>query len=257
MSSTNFSKAIVRTPGRSIINGVTTSSAGKPDYKKALEQHQHYIKTLEKCNLQVTVMEPEEEFPDSTFVEDTAVLAEKCAIITNLGIDCRKGEQVSLDSQLQKFYKNILYIKDPGTLEGGDIMRVEDHFYIGLSSRTNNEGAQQFIAFLKEYGYTGSTVSLKEMLHLKSGVAYLGDNTLVVAGEFTTNSAFKDFKRIGIDVDESYAANCIRVNEYVIMPSVYAKTRNALIKAGFCVVETDVSEFRKIDGGVSCLSLRF
>ena len=122
---------------------------------------------------------------------------------------------------------------------------------------TNNDGAQQFIGFLNEYGYTGSTVSLHEMLHLKSGVAYLGDHTLVVAGEFTNNSAFKDFRKIYIDEDENYAANCIRVNEYVIMPSGYAKTRNSLIKAGFHVLETDVSEFRKIDGGVSCLSLRF
>ena len=124
MSSTNFSKAIVRTPGRSIINGVTISSTEKPDYLKTLEQHEQYIKTLEKCNLQVTVMKPEEKFPDSTFVEDAAVLAEKCAIITNLGIDCRKGEQVSIHSQLQKFYMNILHLKDPGTLEGGDVMRV-------------------------------------------------------------------------------------------------------------------------------------
>ncbi|MDH4211499.1 MAG: arginine deiminase family protein [candidate division WOR-3 bacterium] len=251
-----FTRAIVRTPGRSIINGVTTADLGIPDYKRVLQQHERYIEALRQCGLEVTIMLPQEEYPDSTFVEDCAVLAERCAIIGNLGVGSRKGEESSIEKALRSHYADIRFVRHPGTLEGGDVLRVGEHFYVGITRRTNVKGAEQLISILGDFGYTASTVPVVSALHLKTGVAYLGDNNIVLAGEFVDNPAFADHNAIVIDDDESYAANCIRVNDYVLMPAGYRESRKKITGAGFSVIEIDVSEFRKIDGGISCLSLR-
>lgn len=252
-----FTKAIVRTPGRSIINGVTTANLGKPDYHMALQQHRKYIEALQSCGLEVIVMPPDEEYPDSTFVEDCAVLTEKCAIIGNLGVKSRKGEEFSIERVLREHYSNIVRIEEPGTLEGGDVLRVGDHFYIGITQRTNTEGTERLLGVLTELGYTGSTVRVTRSLHLKTGVACLDNNEIVLAGEFIGNPVFGDLKAIVIDDDESYAANCVRINGHVLMPAGYPKAMRKFKAAGYRIIEVDVSEFRKIDGGISCLSLRF
>jgi len=158
---------------------------------------------------------------------------------------------------IKKFYNDIEYIKEPGTLEGGDVMMVKDHFYIGLSKRTNREGAEQLIKALGKYGMSGSIVEMSEMLHLKSGLAYLEDNVLLVAGEFINNTEFNKFNKIIIDKEEGYSANCIRVNDYVLVPAGYPKTKEKIEAVGLSVIVVDTSEYRKVDGGLSCLSLRF
>ncbi|OGF68120.1 MAG: N(G),N(G)-dimethylarginine dimethylaminohydrolase, partial [Candidatus Fischerbacteria bacterium RBG_13_37_8] len=226
-----ITKAIVRTPGRSVVNGITFSRFGKPDYRKALEQHAAYVEALKSCGLEVIVMESDERYPDSTFVEDCAVLNEQCAIIANPGVKSRKGEIESIGRILGNYYAKIEYIREPGTLDGGDVMRVGNKFYIGISARTNSEGASQLIQILKKYKYTGLTVALKQMLHLKTGVAYLGNNTLLVAGELKEESSFSNYCRIPVEDDESYAANCIRINDYIIVPLGYEKTKRAIIEA--------------------------
>ena len=255
-----FKNAIVRTPAPSLVNGITSApELGKPDYKLALKQHDNYIKALESCGVQVTILPPLDEFPDSCFVEDTAVLTKKCAIISNPGAESRTQETKYMIEAIKKFYNedSIAYITGPGFMEGGDIMMVGDHFYIGLSARTNQEGADQLIAALNKYGYTGSVVPMREVLHLKTGLAYLENNNLLVAGEFVTAPAFATYNKIEIDTNESYAANCIWVNDKVLVPAGYTKTEAAIRMAGYEVIIVDTSEYRKIDGGLSCLSLRF
>lgn len=252
-----FTKAIVRTPSKSMVNGLSTAKLGLPDYEIALKQHKEYINALIKCGLKVTVLPADEDYPDSTFVEDTALLTKKCAIITNPGASSRKGEVVEMKRELKRFYSHIEGIETPGTVEAGDIMMVGDHFYIGLSERTNDDGAAQMIALLNKYGYSGSAIFMSDMLHLKTGVAYLENNNLLAFGEFLTEDEFRNFNIIEIDEDESYAANCIWVNKYVIVPKGFPKTRNKIADAGYAIIELDVSEFRKLDGGLSCLSLRF
>ena len=145
----------------------------------------------------------------------------------------------------------------PGTMEGGDVMMVGNHFYIGLSARTNEEGCRQFLAALEKHGHTGSVVPLEKVLHLKTGLAYLEDNNLLVAGEFCDKEEFARFNKIEISPGESYSANCIWVNGTVLVPAGYPAAKAAIEKAGYPVIEVDTSEFRKIDGGLSCLSLRF
>ncbi|MCB9248713.1 MAG: N(G),N(G)-dimethylarginine dimethylaminohydrolase [Ignavibacteriales bacterium] len=252
-----FTNAIVRTPSKSFVNGITTANLGLPDYNLAIKQHQDYINALIMCGLKVKVLPADEEYPDSTFVEDTALLTKKCAIISNPGAPTRKGEIKEMKQVLKSYYSTIEKVESPGTVEPGDIMMVGDHFYIGLSKRTNEDGAAQMISILNKYGYSGSAIFMKDMLHLKTGVAYLENNNLLAFGEFLHEDEFKNFNIIEIDDDESYAANCIWVNNYVIVPKGFPKTRDKIVDAGYSIIEVDVSEFRKLDGGLSCLSLRF
>lgn len=252
-----FKHAIVRRPGESLVNGITSAGLGKPDYKKALQQHDKYIEALRSCGVEVTILEAEEQYPDSVFVEDTAVLAEKCAVITNPGASSRQGEEISIKEALKKFYTHIKSITAPGTLEGGDVMRVKNHFYVGLSARTNEQGARQFTGILIKYGYTVSTVKMEKFLHLKTGLAYLENNNLLTAGEFINRPGFEIFNRIVIDDSEGYAANCIWVNNVVLVPMGFPMTKAAIEAIGYKTMAVDVSEFRKLDGGLSCLSLRF
>jgi dimethylargininase len=252
-----FKHAIVRKPPKNFQEGITSSNLGKPDYNKAVIQHSNYIKTLKKCGLNIISLDADERFPDSTFVEDTAVVNKDLAIITNLGVSSRRGEELEIQGVLERFYDNIEYIKNPGTLEGGDILQVNKQYYIGLSKRTNKKGAKQLKEILERYGYSCITVQLVNVLHLKTGVAYIGDNNLIVAGEFITNPIFNEYNIIKVDKDESYAVNCIRVNKNVLIAKGFKKLINSVSNLGYKIYEIDMSEFRKMDGGLSCLSLRF
>lgn len=255
-----FKNVIVRRPSKSMVEGITSApELGKPDYELALKQHDNYIKALESCGVKVTVLDAMEEFPDSCFVEDTAVLTKNCAIISNPGAPTRQKESGYMVDNIKKFYseEKIEYITSPGTMEGGDVMMVGNHFYIGLSARTNEEGCKQFIAALEKHGHTGSIVPLEKVLHLKTGLAYLENNNLLVAGEFVDKEDFAKFNKIEISADEAYSANCIWVNEKVLVPAGYEKTKKAIENAGYEVILVDTSEYKKLDGGLSCLSLRF
>jgi len=171
--------------------------------------------------VKVCVLEAIEQYPDSCFVEDVAVCTKKFAMIAKPGAPSRRGEEKEIIEVMKKFYNDIEYIKGSGTIEGGDVMMVKDHFYIGPSKRTNREGAEQLIKALGKYGMSGSILEISEMLHLKSGLAYLEDNVLLVKGEFINNLEFKKFNKIMIDEEETYSANCIRVNDYVLVPAGY------------------------------------
>ncbi|MDI9495865.1 MAG: arginine deiminase family protein [Bacillota bacterium] len=255
-----FKNVIVRRPGKSLIEGITSApELGKPDYDLALKQHDAYINALKSCGVEVTVLEALEEFPDSCFVEDTAVLTRRCAIISNPGAATRKRESGYMVDTIKKFYPEdkIEYIKDPGTLEGGDVMMVGDHFYVGLSARTNKEGIRQFIEILEKYGFTGSEVPLEKVLHLKTGVNYIENNNMLVSGEFIDKEDFKSFNKIVVPEKEAYGANCIWVNDTVIVPQGYPTVEQGVREAGYNVIIVDTSEYRKLDGGLSCLSLRF
>jgi len=253
-----FTNAIVRTPGRSIVKGISDSKTlGLPNYERAIIQHQSYIDSLKKCGLDVLILEPCEEYPDSTFVEDIALITPNCVIITRPGALSRRGEVNQIELVLKQKFNNIEQIVEPGTIEGGDIMMVGDHYYIGLSERTNLEGAKQIIQILNKYGMSGSTISLKKVLHLKTGLSYLEENNLVVCGEFIAESSLERYNQIEIPEKESYAANCIWVNESVIIPKGYPITKKRIENSGYRVLETNVSEFQKLDGGLSCLSLRY
>lgn len=255
-----FKNVIVRTPCPKVVEGITGNpQLGKPDYEHALVQHASYIEALKKTGVEVTILPPSPDYPDSCFVEDDAVLTRKCAIITNPGAETRKGEIEAMIPVIKQFFPEdkIEYIKAPGTLEGGDVMMVGDHFYVGRSARTNAEGIRQFIAILEKYGLTGSEVTLEEVLHLKTGVNYLENNNMLVSGEFITKPEFAKYSKFVIPDEEAYAANCIWMNGTVLVPEGYPTVEKLVKQMGYDVLLVDTSEFRKIDGGLSCLSLRF
>lgn len=255
-----FKNVIVRKPAKSLVDGITSNpQLGRPDYELALKQHESYIEALKQCGVEVTVLPPMEQYPDSCFVEDAAVITRKCAIITNPGAASRNGEAREILPAVRKFFKDdeIEYIKAPGTLEGGDVMMVGDHFYVGRSARTNEEGIRQFIEILERHGLTGSEVPLEHVLHLKTGVNYIENNNMLVSGEFVDKPDFAKFNKIVIPEEESYAANCIWVNGKVIVPTGYPTVERLVREAGYEVILADTSEYRKLDGGLSCLSLRF
>lgn len=255
-----FKQVIVRRPCKAMVEGITSMpELGKPDYELALKQHDDYIAALKQCGVNVTVLDADERYPDSCFVEDPALITRKCAIITNPGAESRNGEKNEIIGAIKKFFSDgqIEYIKSPGTLEGGDVMMVGDHFYVGRSARTNEEGIRQLTEILEKYGFTCSEVKLEEVLHLKTGVNYIENNNMLVSGEFVDKPEFAKYNRIEIPKEEAYAANCIWVNDTVIVPKGFPAVEKAVKDAGYQIILVDTSEYRKLDGGLSCLSLRF
>ena len=150
-----LNQAILRSPGKSIIHGLTTAELGTPNYEKAIIQHAEYARALKECGLEVLVLEADERYPDSTFIEDVALLTKNCAIITNPGAPSRRGETIAIKKIISDFYSNVEMVQLPGTVEAGDIMMVGSHFYIGLSQRTNTAGAQQIITILENMDLPG------------------------------------------------------------------------------------------------------
>ncbi len=255
-----FQRAILRLPGANFADGLTTVDYGIPDLATTLAQHQAYQDALRACGLELEVLEPDLAFPDSTFVEDVAVLTRHSAILTNPGAPSRNGEVEGIRPALERHFEHIRRINAPGTVDGGDICEAGSHFFIGLSERTNQEGARQLAAFLAEDGYTASTVQVQGVqgiLHLKSGIAYLGDRDLVLIDAFVGRPEFDGYRIIRVNADENYAANCLRVNERVLIPSGYPRLQGRLEDLGYATLALDMSEYRKMDGGLSCLSLRF
>lgn len=252
-----FTNVIVRKPSQSMVKGLSNADLGLPDFEKALVQHEKYIDALLECGVDVSILEADENYPDSCFVEDVALCTPNCAIITRPGAESRRGEIYEMHEVLKEFYEHIEIIQEPGTIEAGDIMMVGDHYYIGLSARTNEDGAKQMIAILEKYGMTGSIVPLEEVLHLKTGLAYLENNNLLISGEFLKNPVFDKFNKIVVDEKDAYSVNCIWVNDTVIIPAGFPKTKEKVAPLGYRIIELDMSEFQKLDGGLSCLSLRF
>ncbi|MFA6128919.1 MAG: arginine deiminase family protein [Bacteroidales bacterium] len=252
-----FTTAILRQPCCEIVHGITSAKLGKPDFARAVSQHQKYAGVLEMCGLQVRMLESDPRFPDSLFIEDIALCTPACAIITRPGAPTRTGETEGMREILSEYYPDLEEIASPGTLEAGDVMMVGMHFYIGLSARTNREGAGQLMSILKDHGLSGSMVPLKEVLHLKTAVSYLEGNTLLVCGEFIGHPGFERFNKIEVTVEEAYAANSLWINGTVLVPEGFPETRSKIEREGYPVITLNMSEFQKLDGGLSCLSLRF
>ena len=252
-----FTHAIVRTPCPEFIHGIRSGDLGSPDFDLALDQHRAYVDALRSLSLEVSVLEPDGRFPDSTFVEDVALCTPEFALVTKPGADSRKGEERGMDQILGAYFEHIEYMDEPGTLEAGDVMMAGTHFYIGISDRTNQPGAGQLIDLLEKYGMSGEKIGLEGLLHLKSGVSYLEHGNLLVVDNLAGHPAFQKYRKIKVSAKEAYAANSLWINGTVLLPAGYPETRNMIEQAGYRTLTLDVSEFQKLDGGLSCLSLRF
>lgn len=255
-----FTKAIVRPPGTNFAGGLTRVDLGSPDLKRALEQHDAYCKVLESCGLEIIRLAPDEAQPDSTFVEDTAIMTPRGVVITRPGAESRRGEIEAIRPVLRDYYKEVQFIRESGTVDGGDICEAGEHFFIGISERTNSEGAAQLACVLESWGFSSSLIDIRgtsNILHLKSGLAFLGGNRLLLIEEFREFEEFSGYDVVFVNRAEEYAANCLGINGKVLVASGFTETRNKLEQLGYQTIALDMSEFQKMDGGLSCLSLRF
>ena len=251
-----FKNAITRKPGENFAEGLTTANLGLPKFDLIKSQHQAYINTLMKLGLEVTVLDTVPDFPDAYFVEDVAIVTPKVGILTNPGADTRKGEVTYIEGALRRFMQ-VEKIVAPGEIEGGDVMRVDDHFFIGISPRTDALGASQAGWILEKFGYTWSMVPVIEHIHLKTSVNYIGNNTLLMTDVFAEEEQFARFDKIIVDDENLPAVNTLLVNGHLLTPKGYSRVKDKLLEINPNVVELDVSEVAKMDGGLSCLSLRF
>ncbi len=227
---------------------------------KAILQHNIYVQTLEDLGLSVTVLAANDAFPDSVFVEDTAILTPEITVLTRPGAVSRRDETVSIKAALLDRFDAITEIVAPGTVDGGDICETDSKVLIGLSNRTNLEGAMQLKLALETVGRPAEIVDIRSvpgLLHLKTGISYLGAGRMAVMEALASLSWLADFDRVLVPTSESYAANCIAVNGSVIMAEGYPRFFETLDRLGLKPTPLDVSEYRKMDGGLSCLSLRF
>jgi dimethylargininase len=259
-----FTRAVVRRPSHNFASGLSSADEGPPDVAKALEQHQCYCDALRHCGLRLTYLEPDPAFPDGTFVEDTAIVTGRGAILTRPGAPSRSGEVDQVAVALREFYADLPHIAAPGTVDGGDVCEADGHFVIGVSARTNEAGAKQLAEHLRRLHYTATIVDIRSaagLLHLKTGIAYLGDGAWMVDGKIQDTvrswNGLRVSELITVGAHEGYAANCVRVNDAVLLPAGYPRVADAVRDKGFAPLLLDMSEFRKMDGGLSCLSLRF
>ena len=256
----HFQHCIVRTPSHSCLEGITTSAyLGPVDYAGAIRQHESYIRALQATGVKVTVLPALEAYPDSCFVEDVAVITPYGAIVTNPGAPSRNGEKDEMVATLKTFFpdEKIHYLTNPGTMDGGDVLLIENCYYVGISRRTNVDGFCQFREIVRGFGMDAVAVPVTDILHLKTGVVYVGEGRLLISGEFKTRPEFRYFERFEVPNEEAYGANIIRMNGKIIVASGYPSVSRKLREWGYDLIETDTSEYKKIDGGLTCLSLRF
>lgn len=255
-----FTKAIVRPPGPNFAAGLTSVDLGRPDHNLALDQHAAYCRVLVSCGLDLITLDQDQRHPDSTFVEDAAIATEHGAVITRPGAESRRGETEEIERVLLRPFPELHRIVAPGTVDGGDICEAGNHFFIGLSHRTNEAGATQLARILALFGYTYSLIDIRglsNILHLKSGMAYLGSNRLAVIEALSGQKEFSGYELVHVNSAEEYAANCLLINGRVLIPAGFPKLKRQLEDLNYPTITLEMSEFQKMDGGLSCLSLRF
>jgi dimethylargininase len=232
------------------------SNREKIDVALAQKQHTKYCKTLELLGLKLVPIGADNTLPDSCFVEDTAAIFDEKAVICNMKTESRAVEVVEVAKVLSKI-KDTYYIRSPATIDGGDILRVEHTVFVGLTSRTNLHAVKQLEGILAKSDFKVVPVRVHNVLHLKSACTYLGDNQVAVAEGFFDTNLLHDYRKIVVPKGEEYAADCLAVNGTVLVAKGYPKTRSLIEEEGFSTREMDVSEFRKGDGALTCLSILF
>jgi len=257
-SSYRFTRAITRLPARSIVHGLRAEDSGDPDYDQMRRDHAHYVETLKAAGAEVTELAALEEFPDSVFVEDVALCLPVVAILMRPGAASRAGEVAQMAPVLRDFYEQLLAIEAPGHIEGGDVLVTSREILVGRSARTDAAGIAQLGAIVARFGYRLREVATPAgVLHFKTDCALLDAETILATRRLDASGCFDGYRVIHSADGEEAAANSIRYNDLVLMPAGFARTRERLLRAGFEVREINNSECARLDGGMSCLSLRF
>lgn len=253
----NIKNAIVREIANTYNNCVVTfSDTPLIDVSLAKQQHNNYCNVLSQVGVDITKLEADDNLPDCCFVEDTAIIIEDIAIITYLGTESRVNETYEIEKSL-KNYKKIYHINLPGTIEGGDVLKIDKKIYVGISQRTNIEGINQLALIVKDKGYEVIGVNIWDTLHLKSACTYLGNNVVIFSQGHFDESIFSSYDTIIVPKEEEYCANTLTINGQVLIPKGFPITKGLITIKGFSVIELEMTEIQKAEGALTCLSLLF
>ncbi|MGB3148375.1 MAG: dimethylarginine dimethylaminohydrolase [Paracoccaceae bacterium] len=253
-----FSHAIARLPAASATMGLRAVDQGAPDIGLLRAQHGDYVRALQDAGLVVEVLPAIEAYPDAHFVEDTALCLPEGAVVTRPGAATRLGEAAEMAPALARYYDEIVPITGPGTLEAGDVLTTDSEILVGQSARTNAEGIAELAGIVARWGYRVRELTTPPgVLHFKTDCSLLDSETILSTRRLAENGGFSQYRIIHTPDGEEAAANAIRVNDHVILPDGFPKTAALLDRAGYRVTLVGNSECAKLDGGMSCLSLRF
>ena len=249
--------AVTRKVSSALANCVLSFIARQPiDLEKARAQHRAYEQLLGELGVRLISLPEEPELPDSMFVEDPAIVLDEIAVICSPGTEARRREASSLAAALEK-YRALAHIKLPGTLEGGDVLRIGKKMFVGLTKRSNAEGIRQLALIVERYGHNVTVIPVTGCLHLKSAVTYIGRNTLLANRAWFDPRRLQGYEWIDVDPSEPHAANALTISDAVIFPTSFAKTRQKIEAAAFHVRPLDISELQKAESGLTCSSLLF
>lgn len=226
------------------------------DVALARQQHAAYVQALTDSGCDVIELPAQDAMPDAVFIEDVALVLDEVAVMTRPGAVSRQVEGESVAATLA-VYRRLLRIVAPGTLEGGDVLRVGRRIFVGQSARSNTDGISQLRDLVSDFGYVIVPIAMRDCLHLKSAVTAVADDTVLVHPGWVDVEAFAGFRIIEIDVAEEHAANALRVGEGILYPSCFPRTEARLREAGVRITTVDVSELQKAEGAVTCCSLVF
>ena len=255
---TLITHALVRPPPPSFAEGLTTVALGKPDYVAALAQHASYVAAIRKTGIEVIELPALTDFPDSCFVEDAAVIVGDAVVATQPGAQERRGEVPQLMSVLENYLTPIGRISGDATLDGGDVLEMGRQLFVGLTKRTNILGVEQLRDIVAPLGWNVTPIKVPDILHLKTGSTRLGPKTVSARRCLATPLGQEGLKVVEIPDHEGYAANCLRINEYLLVPADFPEARRLLEEAkivpGGNIIDVEMNEFAKQDGGLTCLS---
>ena len=253
----DFNSAIVRSPGRSVVNGLRASAGPAPVYEAIVAEHESYVAALRAAGVRVTALEPLEHFPDSIFVEDPALVFSDAAVLLRPGAPSRFAEAQELSPTLAARFPEVLQLPE-GHVDGGDLLVTPARVFIGLSARTNHAGAAALQSLLDSIGRPSEVVGIpRGTLHLKSDCSLIDEETVLASEECANSGALQGFRTLVVPGDERSAANALRVNDVVFVRAGCPRTLDMLAKHGLKAVPLQVSEIAKIDAGLSCMSLRW
>lgn len=253
-----FTRAITRRPAASCVQGLRAEDTGTPDFDQMLADHAHYVETLKSTGAQVTELEASDMFPDAQFVEDTALCLPKGAILMRPGAPSRLGEVTQMAPTIRSHFDEVREIQGNGHVEGGDILVTAREILVGRSDRTDAAGVQELEAIASDWGYTLREVFTPAgVLHFKTDCSILDGETILSTKRLDASGCFEGYRVLHVAEGEEAAANSIRFNDLVLSPAGFPRTADILDKAGFNLVQVNNTECAKIDGGMSCLSLRF
>jgi dimethylargininase len=257
MTSYAFNRAIVRTPSRSVVDGLRAVDVGAPDFEGVLAEHRAYVSALEQAGVSVETLPALDAYPDSVFVEDTALVFTGAAIVLRPGAPTRRGEAAEMAPTLERNFERVLRLED-GTAEGGDVLIAPRTVFIGVSARTSVAGAAALVSLLAQIGWQGVVVNTPPgVLHLKSDCSLLDDETILCTPRLAAAEPFPGFRLILTPEGEEGAANALRIGPALFLSGGYPRTAEALVQAGYPVMPLATAEIAKIDAGLSCMSLRW